>query len=582
MNLISKTGIYLMTAGISLSLAIPEILATQEMDEIAMKYIRTLSPEDQSSIGIKEMRSHGSSIQPNHNWHYLACLEEQHQWLKSIQDGFQGSELHCRELSLVVRDLANSMDLIHQTINNKFVTVLRNPLSDLLNSADRIFDCLNDLVLIKAEKSDIAARFKFYVRGNQSARPTVPAIQEELEILIQEYGEGARYPYIKYLEYIVDQKKLDSIIGELKLLLPTEMEDIDLFQQQMTTYNDFVTRCLMPKASQTCQLPKSMYELRLKLYGVDAKPEDLIERGLREFKAPYERYRVLANEIALGKGDAERYPQDNPAKVLGALIEDTALTDTSMVISMYKNVQAEIEELIRINDFVTLPQRPVVVSPGTDAEEAIMPIPHVNSPSFIGNDGTLWPEFVLCDLVGNSDPVSAYALTAHEGRPGHDLQFSRMVELTLQGKMNLFESVLSDNPTNVEGWAHYVEYAMSEHFPPEIKLGAMRDQLLRMARTFLDPQINLGLISHQDVINFQRDVVGFGGQTPKSEADCYSFKWIGQAVSYRYGAQRIMDLRDKLKAKMGDRFSLSRFHDALLSFGLMPTDLIEDFIEERM
>lgn len=565
-----------------LALFSPPSFSTEIMDGVAMRYISTLTPEDQSSIGIKEMRSRGRTVYHNHNTAYLEQLKDTRRWYQGVQDSFEGSELHKRELSLHGKTLDISIALVQQMIDHKYVTVLSTPKANLLNPADTIFDYLNDLVLIKASMADISARFRFYVYGDAMARPFIVAVQEETEKLMDAYGAEGRYPYIKQLENIADVDKFTAILDGLKALLPEEPDAIAEFHTQMNRYLAFVNQKLIPRAAKTPGLPRVIYELRLKLYGVDDSPEQLIERGLKEFEGPYQQYKFLANQIAAQKADPARFPQDDPAGVLNELIKDLALQDTDAIIAMYRRAQGEIEQTIRDTDFVTLPQRPVVVRPGTDAEEAIMPIPHVNGPNFVNNDGTVWPEFVLCDLKGCSDPLCAYPLTAHEGRPGHDLQFSRMLELTLKGEMNLFESVLSDNATNVEGWAHYVEYAMSEHFPPEVRLSAMRDQLLRMARTFLDPQINLGLISHEDVVRFQRDKVGYSGQTPKSEADRYSFKYPGQAVSYRFGAQRIMDLRDKLKVKMGDQFSLGRFHDALLSFGLLPVNLVADFIEERM
>lgn len=582
MDLARKIGHISITLWFVMPIVSSLTFASEQMDEIAMAYIRTLAPEDQSRIGIKEMRSQGRTIHHDHNSHYLTSLQETRQWLQSVQDGFKGSEIHRRELNLLGTTLDQSICLVAQLIDLNYITILSSPLINLLNPADIIFGSLNALVLIKASLPEIAARFKFYVHGDGNARPFVVAIQEETAKLIAAYGSNGRYPYIKHLEYIVDEGKLSKIISELKTLLPDESDAIQIFQDQMKHYVEFVNHNLIPHAAQTTELPRHIYELRLKLYGVDAKPEELIARGLQEFAGPYQRYKELANEIAAQKGDPARFPTDNPAIVLNELIKDLTIEDPTEVIVMYRRAQKEIEQIIRETDFVSLPHRPVVVRPGTEAEEAIMPIPHVNSPNFIGNDGSVWPEFVLCDLKGNSNTLAAYPLTAHEGRPGHDLQFSRMVEMTLNGEMNLFESVLSKNTTNVEGWAHYVEYAMSEHFPPEVRLSAIRDQLLRMARSFLDPQINLGLIKHEDVVNYQRDIVGFSDQTPKSEADRYSFKFPGQAVSYRYGAQKIMDLRDKLKDKMKDKFNLRRFHDAILSFGLMPVNLIEDLVEERM
>jgi hypothetical protein len=436
-------------------------------------------------------------------------------------------------------------------------------------------------------KEIIAQRLKGYVFGQDGSRPFCDAAREEIEALMEEYHEFARYPSTPQLKNISDTDKLQSLKEQMVQWLPDDQykELCEGFNQQIDSYANFIKTTVLPKSSPDTLLPVKIYKLLLKINGVDALPVDLIDQGIKDFNVTYEDYKKLANKIALEKSNPERYPMDNPGVVITSLMEDTALPDEKQILEMYNRVQVELEGFIRDDEFLTLPNTTLRMRTGTAAEEATFPVPHVCTPNFINNAGDTihsWPEFVLCDLKGNASPVAAYALCAHEGRPGHDLQFSRMVEMMLKKENNLFETVLSSNSTNAEGWAHYVEYAMMHHYPLECQMGAYQDQLLRMSRMFLDPQLNLGMIKHEDVVEFHKTKLGLGDSMANSEANRYKFLMPAQAVTYRFGALKIMNFRDELKEKMGADFSMKRFHDSILSFGLLPLDIVKPWIEMKM
>ncbi|WP_143406195.1 DUF885 family protein, partial [Faecalibacterium prausnitzii] len=84
---------------------------------------------------------------------------------------------------------------------------------------------------------------------------------------------------------------------------------------------------------------------------------------------------------------------------------------------------------------------------------------------------------------------AAWTLSAHEGRPGHELQFTAMVERGV----SLARSLFAFNSVNVEGWALYAEAEMVPYEPLDGQLIALQFRLLRAARALLDPMLNLGL-----------------------------------------------------------------------------------------
>ena len=84
----------------------------------------------------------------------------------------------------------------------------------------------------------------------------------------------------------------------------------------------------------------------------------------------------------------------------------------------------------------------------------------------------------------------AWTITAHECRPGHELQFAGMLERGV----STARIVYAFNSTNVEGWALYAEAVMKQYLPIEGQIGALQMRMLRAARAYLDPMLNLGLI----------------------------------------------------------------------------------------
>lgn len=590
------------------------------LDNLAIELLRELPPECQSNAGFKDQDGKSIIIAQSHNAYWM-------DWMLDLSNTVQGfrktnestsfSPLEEQELTHIADCFMQYHDVIKANDTHKRITLFIpqnfSDVQDLIDPISFIFANINNLLLKKCAPDVVASRFRSYVYGDleQGRRPIMLAVQQEIMNQIEEYKEDAIYPYIKHLEDIIDHEKLEAFKVELAKMLPQEEQTLSVFSEQIAAYKAFVQTKLIPHASVKNGLPKPIYELLLRINGVHQKPEApldvdtlttkkvpcavvsyesdlctmLIKQGVADFELLYPQYISLANEIAATKNDTKRYPQNNPGIVIRNLMEDSSLKTQEEIVSMYHEVQEELENWIREDDFITLPDRPLRMRLGTPAEEASFPVPHVNTPCMIDNKGQKdeeYPEFVLCNALGNASPVGAYALSAHEGRPGHDLQFSSIVTQTVEGRMNLLESVLSSNSTNAEGWAHYVEYCMAKHYTSQARLAAMQDQLMRVCRTFLDPEINLGLISHEEVVEFYKEQLGLDAVAAKSEADRYSFLLPGQAVTYRFGALKISALYGKLERKLGDRFNTRRFHDALLSFGLLPLDLTAQFIKGRL
>src|SRR5256885_918825 len=257
------------------------------------------------------------------------------------------------------------------------------------------------------------------------------------------------------------------------------------------------------------------------------------------------------------------------------------------ILALYRDRLKGIEEIVVRERIISLPRRAAAIRLASEAEAAAVPAPFMNPPRLVGNRGEVG-EFVLPLQNPNaksSDPVddftaeaAAWTLTAHEARPGHELQFAAMVERGV----SLARAVFAFNSTNAEGWGLYAESLMIPYFPPEGQLFSLQLRLLRAARAFLDPMVNLGRMTPDEAKAFLMREVALSEPFAQQEADRYAFRMPGQAVSYFYGYTRLRELRLKAEIALGPRFEQRRFHDLVIAQGLLAPKLLEQAVMQEI
>jgi uncharacterized protein (DUF885 family) len=97
---------------------------------------------------------------------------------------------------------------------------------------------------------------------------------------------------------------------------------------------------------------------------------------------------------------------------------------------------------------------------------------------------------------------------------------------------------------------------------------------MRAARAFLDPELQEGKVTPQQALQLlQKDVV-VSEALATEEVDRFTFRMPGQAVSYFDGYTRLREIRSEAEGALGSRFNVQRFHDFILSQGLLPPNLL--------
>ena len=356
---------------------------------------------------------------------------------------------------------------------------------------------------------------------------------------------------------------------------------LDRLASQLKDYDAWVRREILPRARADHRLPPAIYADNLKQVGVDVPPDELMRRALLSFEEIQNEMRALAPLVAKQKG----LKLTDYREVIRALKKKQV--QGKAIMPLYRQCLHDIEGILRREHEVTVPQRNAVIRLASEAESAMLPAPYMSPPRMIGNTGE-YGEFVLpLKVPGKAGEqalvtddftfdAAAWTLTSHEARPGHELQFAAMIEKGV----TVARAIFAFNSVNVEGWALYAEAEMKPYFPLDGQLIGLQYRLMRAARAYLDPMVNLGLLTPKQVHDvLVNDVVLSEGMT-KQEVDRYTFRSPGQATAYFVGYQALMETRRRAELALEGKFDKQHFHDFILAQGLLPPALLQKAVME--
>jgi Bacterial protein of unknown function (DUF885) len=354
---------------------------------------------------------------------------------------------------------------------------------------------------------------------------------------------------------------------------------------ELGDYDAWIRATVLPKARTDFRLPAEEYALALQNFGIDISPTEMAAMAHKGFNEIQEEMKPIAAQIAKQRN----LPSSDYRDVMRELKKQQLVGDA--ILPFYRGRLKQIEEIITKEQIVSLPERPARIRIASAAETAQQPAPHMVPPPFLHNTGQKG-EFVLpLNIPAGPEQTSsqkyddftfdaaAWTLTAHEARPGHELQFDSMVE----HGVSIARVRYAFNSTNVEGWGLYSEYLIRPHMPLEGQLVSLDYRLLRAARAFLDPELQSGKVTPEQAKRvLEQDVV----QSPafaEEEVERYTYRAPGQANSYYYGFTKLVALRKDVEGALGPKFNQKKYHDFILAQGLLPPDLLrkavmEDFV----
>ena len=179
---------------------------------------------------------------------------------------------------------------------------------------------------------------------------------------------------------------------------------------------------------------------------------------------------------------------------------------------------------------------------------------------------------------GETPKFAMRTLAYHEAIPGHHFQIAIAQEMT---GVPFFRRILPFTAYS-EGWALYAErlaWEMGFENDPLDNLGRLRDEMMRAVRLVVDSGIHYKQWTREQAIAYMLDNTGMGEGDVTAEIERY-FVNPGQALAYKAGMLKILELRERAKTALGDRFTLADFHDEVLTHGALPLSLLERVIDE--
>jgi uncharacterized protein (DUF885 family) len=434
-----------------------------------------------------------------------------------------------------------------------------------------------------ARRPAAIARLKKYAGLEPGFKPFTDVLKQR--VLEQMAKPGVIYPSTAEMETELGRNKnyIDGIAALFRKYKLTGWEDAyATLSQQLGDYDTWVRGTLMPKGRTGFQLQPEEYALALEGYGVTLPPDQLAAQAHAAFTQIQAEMAPLAAQIAKQHG----WPSTDYRDVIHQLKQTQVTGDA--ILPLYQGRLKAIEDIVAAQGIVTLPARPAIIRIATAAETAQQPAPHMVPPPLLNNTGQRG-EFVLPLNIPSATgaaadqyddftyDAAAWPMTAHEARPGHELQFDSMVE----HGVSLARALYAFNSTNAEGWGLYAEWLIEPYEPLEGRLVTLDYRLLRAARAFLDPELQSGKIQTVDAYKTLEVDVVLSPAFAKEEVERYTFRSPGQANSYFFGYTKLIELRQDTEAALGKKFNQKKFHDFLLAQGLLPPDLLRKAVTEN-
>ena len=359
-------------------------------------------------------------------------------------------------------------------------------------------------------------------------------------------------------------------------------EPLEILKKQLADYDAWTRTNVLPKARTDFRLPPEQYALNLEDFGIDIPPDQLTAMAHKAFTETQAEMQAVAVKIAKERN----LPSSDYRDVIRELKKKQLIGDA--ILPFYENRLKEIEAIIRDKQLVTLPERPAKIRIASAAETVQQPAPHMQPPPFLHNTGQkgvfVLPLNIPAALGEKADQYDDFAydaaswtLTAHEARPGHELQFDSMLEHGISiARVNY-----AFNSTNVEGWGLYSEYITKPYMPLDGQLISLQLMLLRAARAFLDPELQSGKVQPDEAYRVLEKEVCLSHAFAEEEVERFTYRSPGQANSYFYGYTKLLALRADTEKALHGKLNVKAFHDFILAQGLLPPDLMRQAVMEQ-
>jgi len=238
------------------------------------------------------------------------------------------------------------------------------------------------------------------------------------------------------------------------------------------------------------------------------------------------------------------------------------------VIDVYRKLDAQLRTKLP-SMFNLMPKSPLDLRLEPELSRATAS-DHYTPPAVDGSrPGVFWSVVNDPRQYGSTGMVTLYL---HEGQPGHHFHIALVQELGLPNFRKF-----GGNNAFTEGWALYAETLgkdMGLFDKPEDYFGHLNDEMLRAARLVVDTGMHTKGWTREQGIKYFQETLGYSEADSRAQIERYMV-WPGQALGYKIGSLKILELRRRAESALGDRFDIRKFHDIVLGEGTLPLSLLE-------
>ena len=320
------------------------------------------------------------------------------------------------------------------------------------------------------------------------------------------------------------------------------------------------------------------YKLRIRSYTTtDYSPQKIHDLGLSEVARISSRMKEILVSLGYDANKASGALMNELNEDPSMLYADTA-DRKEIVVQDYMNMVTEATEGIK-EYFHTMPKAPVTVIAAPEYSEKTAPGGWYQAPALDGSRPGAF--YVNLYDIKQTPKYSMKTLAYHEATPGHHHQIAHSLEndeLTLYRRFGYSTSAFS------EGWALYSEQlALEAGLAPDPydELGILQSEIFRAVRLVVDTGIHYKKWTREEAIAYMKAKTGMSDTECRVEIERY-IVWPGQALSYKVGMIKILELREKAMNALGDKFNIKDFHSAVLDNGNPPLFIVEQMVDEMI
>ncbi|WP_378175306.1 DUF885 family protein [Aquimarina sp. SS2-1] len=548
------------------------------------------SPELTTSMGIPVIydwsKDELDDISDAKQWETFNKMKEDYKTLQSydFENQSEANQLNTKILGFYLEGLKEGERFFYHDYPVNQMGGIQSSLPSLLENSHKLRDksdaeaYITRLSLFDTKFDQLRDNLK--IRENKGIIPPKFVIDRVLDEMNGFVGEATSN--ILYTNFENKIEKIEELSTEEKDVLKNQAEE-EIKTTVFNAYKKLIAYFEELKKKATTddgvwKLPdgEAFYRYQLKQRTTtDLDPEEVHRIGLSEVA----RIKSEMQEILKAEGYADS------TKTLGTIIQELNKEERflfpntdegrQMVLDEYDRILSEISAGLD-EAFDIRPKAALEVKRVPEFKEEGSAGAYYNRPAMDGSRGGVF--YANLRNVHESVKFGMKTLAYHEGIPGHHFQIAIQSELEgvpIFRTIGLFTSY-------IEGWALYSEQLAWElgfyENDPFGNLGRLQAEMFRAVRLVVDTGIHHKKWTREQAIDYMVQNTGMTTSEVTTEIERY-IVWPGQACAYKIGMLKILELREKAKQKLGDRFDLREFHNAVLKNGAVPLDILEEIID---